>query len=80
MMKNSQLSPKMSCLLEFSAEIWTLLGAIISIQNLILLWVLQLGPNAKFWFCLQIIGLKNVPISQPRIATKSLFLASGCFF
>ena len=41
-------SPKMSCLQQIAAKIWTLLGSIISIPTLpILVWVLQLGPNAK---------------------------------
>ena len=65
MMKNAQ-SPKMSCLLQIAAEIWTLLGPIISIENLlILLWVLQLGPKAKLeGFVWRQLDLK-VPISQP---------------
>ena len=47
MMKNDK-SPKMSCFLQIAAEIWTFLGPVISLQSLlILLWVLQLGPNAK---------------------------------
>ena len=47
MTKNAQ-SLKMIWLLQNAAEIWALLGPVISIQNLlILLWVLPLGPKAK---------------------------------
>ena len=47
MMKNVQ-SPKMTYLLKFSAEIWTLSGPIMSIQNLLIFhWVFQFRPSPK---------------------------------
>ena len=47
MMKNGQ-SPKIPCLLQFVAEIWALLGPIISMQILrILHQVLQFRPSPK---------------------------------
>ena len=70
-MKNAQ-SPKMSCLLQIVAEIWTLLGPIISIQNLlILLCVLRFRTQCQIRF--------RMGISQPLIETKSSFLVSERF-
>ena len=64
MMKNAQ-SPKMSRILQIAADIWTLLGPIISTQNLlILLWVLWLGPKAKLeGFIWRQLELKKAHIS-----------------
>ena len=47
MMKNGRF-PKMTCLLQSAAEIWALLGPVISTQNLLILhWVLQFKPSPK---------------------------------
>ena len=77
MMKNAQ-SPKMSCLLQFAAEIWAFLGPIISIQNLLILhWVLTKWPKGKLeGFVWRWLDLK-MSISQPQIAVSSSFLGIG---
>ena len=80
LMKNVQ-SQKLTCLLQFLAEIWALLGPIMSIQNLLILhWVLQFRPSPK----LESFVWRNWDIkmltSQPQIATRSSFLASGRFY
>ena len=73
-MKNAQ-SPKTSYLLQFAAEIWSFLGPIISIQNLLIFFgSCSVRALCKIrGFCMGVIGHKNCPYLSHELQQRTHF-------